>query len=124
VPGTEGIYDWLSDSFTLPKGAKNRDAAVNWLKLCGSKEGQDAFNPKKGSIPARNDADTSLYGTYLQSALADWKSSELAGSLAHGVVANNAWNLDIDSALGAFLQDTNVEKFQEALVTAAEKHAV
>jgi glucose/mannose transport system substrate-binding protein len=51
----------LSDSFGLPLGAPNRDAAVAWLTVCGSKEGQDAFNPLKGSIPARTDGDRSLY---------------------------------------------------------------
>ena len=54
-PGTKGIYIALSDSFGLPKGAKDRDNIIAWLKLCGSREGQDAFNPLKGSISARND---------------------------------------------------------------------
>ena len=51
APGTAGVYQFLSDSFVLPVGAKNRDNAIAWLSLCGSKEGQDAFNPVKGSIP-------------------------------------------------------------------------
>ena len=123
VPGTDGTYQWLSDSFTLPKGAPHRDMAIEWLKLVGSQEGQDAFNPVKGSIPAREDADASKYNEYLQSALADWKEDELAGSLTHGVVASNAWNTEIDAALGLFLQNKDVAKFQEALSAAAEKHA-
>ncbi|MFZ9212059.1 MAG: ABC transporter substrate-binding protein, partial [Candidatus Nanopelagicaceae bacterium] len=45
APGTVGVYQWLSDSFTLPVGAPHRNAAIAWLKVCGSKEGQDAFNP-------------------------------------------------------------------------------
>jgi glucose/mannose transport system substrate-binding protein len=123
VPGTKGVYDWLSDSFTKPKGAPHPDATVAWLELCGSKEGQDAFNPVKGSIPARKDADTSKYGVYLQSAMEDWKTATLAGSLAHGVVANNAWNTDIDGALGLFLDDMDVAAFQEALATAHDTYA-
>lgn len=123
VPGTAGVYDWLSDSFTKPKGAKHPDATVAWLKLCGSKEGQDAFNPVKGSIPARKDADTSKYGVYLQSAMEDWKSAKLAGSLAHGVVANNAWNTDIDGALGLFLSSKDIGAFQSALATAHDTYA-
>ncbi|KAB2864198.1 MAG: carbohydrate ABC transporter substrate-binding protein, partial [Anaerolineae bacterium] len=51
APGTDGVFVMLSDSFGLPVGAPNRDAAVAWLALLGSKEGQDAFNPLKGSIP-------------------------------------------------------------------------
>jgi glucose/mannose transport system substrate-binding protein len=123
VPGTDGVYQWLSDSFTLPKNAPHRAEAVEWLKLCGSQEGQDAFNPVKGSIPARDDADESKYNEYLQTALDDWKSDELAGSLTHGVVASNAWNTEVDTALGLFLQNKDVAEFQEALSAAAEKHA-
>jgi len=41
-PGTEGTFIMLSDSFGLPKGAPNRDAAVAWLTVAGSQEGQDA----------------------------------------------------------------------------------
>ena len=61
APGTVGVYQWLSDSFTLPVGAKHRNAGIAWLTVCGSKAGQDAFNPKKGSISARTDSDASLY---------------------------------------------------------------
>jgi glucose/mannose transport system substrate-binding protein len=123
VPGTANVYDWLSDSFTLPKGAPHRAAAVKWLTFLGSRLAQDTFNPVKGSIPARKDARTGLYNAYLKSALRDWKSDALAGSLAHGVVASNAWNADIDTALGLFLQSKNVARFQAALVAAAKKNA-
>ena len=63
-PGTGGTFMMLSDSFGLPKGIKHRAAAVNWLKLLGSKEGQDIFNPLKGSIAARLDSDLSKYNAY------------------------------------------------------------
>jgi glucose/mannose transport system substrate-binding protein len=122
TPGTGGIYDWLSDSFTLPKGAPHRAAAVQWLGFLGSKRAQDTFNPVKGSIPARQDANPKLYDTYLKWALTQWKTNTLAGSLAHGVVASNAWNTDIDTALGLFLQNKDVAKFQTSLVNAANKN--
>ena len=123
VPGTDNVYDWLSDSFTLPKGAPHQAAAVQWLTFLGSRVAQDTFNPVKGSIPARKDANAKLYGPYLKSALKDWKSDALAGSLTHGVVASNAWNADIDTALGLFLQTKNVGRFQTALVAAAKKNS-
>jgi glucose/mannose transport system substrate-binding protein len=123
VPGTNGVYDWLSDSFTLPKGAPHRAAAVQWLAFLGSKKAQDTFNPLKGSIPARKDANPKLYDTYLKWALKQWKSDKLAGSLTHGVVASNAWNTDIDTAIGLFLQNKNVSSLQSALVAAAKKRA-
>jgi glucose/mannose transport system substrate-binding protein len=122
VPGTAGVYQWLSDSFTLPKGAPNRPAAIKWLNLLGSKRAQDAFNPVKGSIPARQDANPRLYNAYLKSALRDWKTNKLAGSLTHGVVASNAWNTAIDTALGQFLQSKNTTRFQAGLAAAARKY--
>lgn len=118
VPGTGGNFQFLSDSFVLPKGAPHRDAAIAWLTVAGSIEGQDAFNPVKGSIPARSDADRSLYGEYLLSAMDDWASDRVVGSLTHGVVANDAFKSEIDTALGLFLADGNIEGFQSALVAA------
>jgi glucose/mannose transport system substrate-binding protein len=123
VPGTAGVYDWLSDSFTLPKGAPHQAQAVQWLAFLGGKLAQDTFNPVKGSIPARKDANTKLYGTYLKWALAQWKKDALAGSYWHGVVSPAAWTADIDKALGLFLQSKNVASFQAALVAAAKKNA-
>ncbi len=94
-PGTSGTFMMLSDSFGLPSGVKNRTAALNWLKLLGSKNGQDIFNPLKGSIAARLDSDLSIYNAYLQAAAKDWKSNTIVGSLVHGAVApeifSNAW---------------------------------
>jgi glucose/mannose transport system substrate-binding protein len=121
-PGTSGIYDFLSDSFTLPKGAKNHDAAVKWLEECGSTEGQDAFNPQKGSVPARTDADKSKYKDYLAVALKDWQdpSTKIVGSLAHGAVANNALNSEIDTALGLFAASGDTKNFAEAVAKAYE----
>jgi glucose/mannose transport system substrate-binding protein len=124
VPGTGGVFDWLSDSFTLPKGAPHRSAAVKWLAFLGSKKAQDTFNPVKGSIPARQDAKASLYGPYLKWNLGEWKKDKLAGSLTHGVVASNAWNSAIDTALGLFLQSHDVKSFQNALVAAHHKNSM
>lgn len=118
APGTDGLFQFLSDSFVLPVDAKNREGALAWLRVAGSQAGQDAFNPIKGSIPARSDGDRSLYDAYLTSAMDDWASDTVIGSLTHGVVANDAWKAEIDSALGLFLADGDVGAFQEALVAA------
>jgi glucose/mannose transport system substrate-binding protein len=118
-PGTAGTFQFLSDAFTLPKNATNRDASIAWLTVAGSAAGQDAFNVKKGSIPARSDANRDLYPPYLQEALDDWNSNAIAGSLTHGVTASNAWKAEIETALGFFLGNKDVAAFQAALVTAA-----
>jgi glucose/mannose transport system substrate-binding protein len=118
VPGTSGVFQFLSDSFVLAVDAPHETAAIDWLKVAGSKAGQEAFNPVKGSICARTDCDKSLFGVYLQSAMDDWASDIVVGSLTHGVVANDSWKSEIDTALGLFIQDGNVAGFQTALVAA------
>jgi glucose/mannose transport system substrate-binding protein len=116
-PGTAGVYDFLSDSFTLPIGAKHRDAAEKWLIECGSVEGQDLFNPQKGSVPARTDADKAKYQGYLATALKDWQdpATKIVGSLTHGVVANNALSAEIDTALGIFVTSGDSAGFAAAV---------
>lgn len=106
-PGTSGIFMMLSDSFGLPKGAKNRQNAINWLKLVGSKEGQDVFNPLKGSIAARLDSDPAKYNAYGQSAMKDWKSNRIVGSLVHGAVAPESFMSQFGTVMEIFLQSKN-----------------
>lgn len=121
-PGSEGVFNWLSDSFTLPFDAPHRDNAIRWLQLAGSKEGQDTFNPVKGSIPARTDADESLYTGYFEMPLQDWSDDSVAkvGSLAHGTVASNAWKSEIDSALQEFVGSGDSAAFASAVAQAYE----
>jgi glucose/mannose transport system substrate-binding protein len=121
-PGTDGVFDFLSDAFTLPTGARHPDLARKWLIECGSTVGQDLFNPLKGSIPARTDADAGRYTGYLADDLRQWRDphTRIVGSLTHGVVADNAWNAEIDTALGLFLRDRNVAKFAAGVGAAYE----
>ena len=118
-PGTDGTFQFLSDSFTLAKNAPHSEGALAWLKVAGSKAGQEAFNPVKGSICARTDCDASLFNEYLQSAMVDWSSDTVVGSLTHGVTANDTWKNEINTALGLFLTNGDVAAFQSALVAAA-----
>ena len=100
--GNVAVYQWLSDSFTLPVGAPHRNGAIAWLKVCGSKAGQDAFNPKKGSISVRTDSDLGLYDDYLKAVAAQWKTDRLVGSTVHGVNGNNALMAAYNSAVGKY----------------------
>ena len=102
-PGTEGIFIALSDSFGLPVGSPNRDNTIAWLKTIGGLDGQDAFNPLKGSISARVDSDLSKYDVYLQSAASDYQTGQIVGSLAHGVVANERFMNDFATVMDIFL---------------------
>ncbi|MBP1704071.1 MAG: putative transporter substrate binding protein, partial [Chloroflexi bacterium] len=64
--------------------------------------------------------DKSLFGVYLQSAMDDWSTDTVVGSLTHGVVANDSWKTEIDTALGLFLADNSVDNFQSALTSACQ----
>ncbi|WP_407572831.1 ABC transporter substrate-binding protein [Deinococcus altitudinis] len=101
-PSTSGTFIMLADSFGLPKGAKDRAEAINWLKVLGSKEGQDVFNPLKGSIAARTDSDLGRYGAYSQSAARDWKSKVIVGSMVHGAAANEAFTSGFSTVMETF----------------------
>lgn len=118
-PGTDGVFMWLSDSFGLPVGAPNRDATIAWLSLLGSVDGQNAFNPLKGSIPANLDAVEAapdLYNTYLQDTAADWAENTLVGSLAHGTAANERFMGDFNQVMEIFLQTGSAEAASQAML--------
>ncbi len=118
APGNTGIYDALSDTFGLPKGAKHPEQAKAWLKLLGSKAGQEAFNPLKGSICARTDCDPKLFGPYLQWAMQEWARDTIVPSLAHGAAASEGWVTDINNVMTAFVTDGDVAKAQTGLAQA------
>jgi glucose/mannose transport system substrate-binding protein len=120
APGTEGSFQYLADSFTLPTGGKTPEGAKCWLKVVGSAEGQKAFNTKKGSIPARSDAVAADYPKYQQTAMADWKSKTIVPSCAHGSACTLAQNNSIQSAMGQFSSGMDVATLQKALVTASK----
>jgi glucose/mannose transport system substrate-binding protein len=116
APGTAGVFNMLSDSFGLPKDIKDRDNTLAWLKLCGSVEGQDAFNPLKGSIAARLDSDPKKYSVYSQGALADWQKDTVVGSLWHGAAAPESFMNDFATVMDVFYGTRDVD-----MVTAASQ---
>jgi len=121
VPGTDGVFQFSSDSFVLADNALNDDSARTWLKFIGSKEGQETFNSSAGSMCARTDCAPALFDEYVQVSMSHWSSDVLAGSLTYGVVANNSWRSEIEAALAIFLQDGEMDAFQSALAAACRK---
>ncbi|KAB1443224.1 ABC transporter substrate-binding protein [Pseudodesulfovibrio senegalensis] len=123
-PDTTGEFMFLADSFGLPKGAPHRDNAVAWLKVLGSLEGSDTFNPIKGSISARLDSDLSKYNAYGQSAAADFGKDRIVGSLAHGVTANEGFMNDFASVMEMFLKSRNAQAAAKASQQIAVKNGI
>src|SRR5712692_10337256 len=123
-PGNAGVFDALSDSFAMPKASRNRANAQNWLKVSGSKAGQEAFNPKKGSICARTDCNQMLFNAYLQSSAKDWAKDALVPSVIHGAAAFESWATKYKDAMALFVTSGDVAKTQAALQAACKDAGV
>jgi glucose/mannose transport system substrate-binding protein len=122
VPGTQNVFDFLADSFVRPVDTPNPAGTDAWLRTVGSPEGQKAFNLRKGSIPARTDANPADYPAYQQAAMADFASDTIVPSLAHGAAAPVGWLTEITSAVGQFGTNPDVATLQGQLVAAAQSH--
>ncbi|KUL37663.1 hypothetical protein [Actinoplanes awajinensis] len=112
-PGTSGVFNFLSDAFTLAKGAPHRAAGEKWLAACAAPDGQDLLSAQKRSLPARLDSDKSKYTDYLATALSAWQdpATVTVGSATHGVAVDTTRSAEIDTALAAFVQDGGVDRF-------------
>jgi glucose/mannose transport system substrate-binding protein len=120
VPGTDGMFGFLADSFTLPVGAPNADGAKAWLETVGSLEGQVAFNKAKGSIPARTDADAAEFSEYQQTAIEAYANDAILPSLAHGAASPIAVLNGVSDATSKFTTGaSDLAAFQSELATAA-----
>ena len=124
VPGTDGIFDFLADSFTLPKGVAHPGGTKAWLKTISSKEGQIAFNTVKGSIPARSDLtdeEKAKFSDYQKSAMQSFGKDTIVSSIAHGAALPVKKSNAITDATTKFIETgQSVADFQAALVKAVE----
>jgi glucose/mannose transport system substrate-binding protein len=77
TPGTAGTFVFTTDTFGLTVGAQNPRDTSDLLNLFGSRQGQDIFNPIKGSISARSDSDiTNGYDAMAQQTFYDFTYSK------------------------------------------------
>jgi len=122
VPGTKGAFMIVTDTFGLPKGTPNRENALKWLKIVASVEGQDAFNPIKGSIPARLDADKSLYDIYLTWSMNDFATNALCPSIIHGSAAPEGFTTALNDALNIFIAEKDISATLNSIQNAAKDY--
>jgi glucose/mannose transport system substrate-binding protein len=123
-PGTEGSFIIVADGFTLGKGAADPAEAVAWLRLVGSKQAQEAFDPLKGAIPARTDVDKSKFGAYLQWSMASFAKDQLVPSCVHGEAAPAAFEQALNDAVSLFVADRDADHLTAALVQAAKDYGI
>ncbi len=109
MPGTAGTFVFTTDTFGLPQGALNRDGTIAMLTTFGSKEGQDTFNPVKGSISPRSDTDVTVYDDMGQQTISDFRQASQSGTVvaATAMLAPPAFMSEINTALLQFVVDGN-----------------
>ena len=123
APGTSGLYGLVVDCFEHPKGVAHPTQSLDWLKVVGSKDGQDAFNPLKGSISPRSDSDISKYGAYQKAAQADFKAAaHLYPSVTHGSGAPESFTTDWVNIVSSFVANKDVNAAASALASSASTH--
>jgi glucose/mannose transport system substrate-binding protein len=115
VPGTDGTFTVVTDSFAQPREAANPENAQLWLATLASVEAQDAFNPLKGSIPARVDSDRSKYDVYSTVAMDDFAADALVPSQANGPATVDAFRQGITDAISVFVTSRDVAATQAAI---------
>jgi glucose/mannose transport system substrate-binding protein len=120
-PGTDGTFVIVSDGFTLAKNAPHKEDCIAWLKVCGSKEGQEAFNALKGSIPTRTDVDRSKFGPYQNWAMQSFVKDTLVPTCIHGIAAPAGFQQALNDAVTAFVVDKDAERLLKALAEAAKE---
>jgi len=121
APGTAGVFIVLADSFGLPNGASNRENAIKFLRVIGSLEGVDAFNPLKGAMAPRTDSDLSIYNDYIRSAAADFAVDRQVGSAAHGTAANQTFMDSFGQVMDIFLDTRNPQVAATAAQAVAQE---
>lgn len=119
VPETDVAFMVVCDTFGLPIGVPNKENTLRWLKMIGSVEGQDIFNPIKGSIPARIDAGKSGYDIYLQWSMADFRNKVLTPSIAHGSASSESFIVSLHDILNRFVSDMNVDQAMKSILEVA-----
>jgi glucose/mannose transport system substrate-binding protein len=111
MPGTSGAFVFTTDTFGLPKGARNRPGARELLQLMGTKQGQYTFNPPKGSIAPLSYTDTTVYDSGALETIADFRDAAAGDRLvaATSMVARPEFMDEIDAVLGDLADSTDPE---------------
>jgi glucose/mannose transport system substrate-binding protein len=113
VPGTTDMYGMSIDVFLHPKGSTHPTNAEKWLEMVASREGQDTFNPFKGSISARTDTEVNKYAAYQQTSIAGfWSAKSIYPAISHAVP--HAAEAKMQSILAQFTIDGDVNKAASA----------
>ena len=88
VPGTDGVFDFLADSFTLPVGAPEPGRAPRLAEDGRQRRGPEGVQQGQGLHPGQHRRRTRpTSGQYQQTAIESSRATTIVSSLAHGAAA-------------------------------------
>src|SRR5258705_6774594 len=112
-PDGKPTFVYVGITFNVTKGAPHHDMASAFVKIVGSKEGQEAFNPTKGSIPARIDVDRNKFDTISAQTATDFATTGENIVLGYAGLTAAAYQEAVNPALQAFVDPSKTE-FKDA----------
>ena len=104
-PG-EATFVYVGISFPVTAGAPHHDMAIEFAKAVGSKAGQEAFNPVKGSVAARKDVDPSKFDSISARTVADLGAAVKVVP-GYAALTAGAYQEQVNPGLQAFVDPTN-----------------
>ncbi|MFA6841616.1 MAG: extracellular solute-binding protein [Defluviitoga tunisiensis] len=119
LPGTQAVFVLISDTFGLPKNAPHRNNALIFLEYLASPRAQEIFNPIKGSIPGRVDANPGD-DPYLIETAEDFRTLAISPSIVHGSAAPEAFVTSFNDAVNALVTTKNITQAKQMILWAAE----
>jgi glucose/mannose transport system substrate-binding protein len=116
---TAKTFVFTTDTFGMPLGALHKEDTLNMLRVFGSREGQDVFNPKKGSISARRDShiDDPAYDAMAKQTFDDFVTADVIVP-ATSIAAPHVYIDAISAALADFakaLESANPSTVQHTM---------
>ncbi|MEZ9232917.1 ABC transporter substrate-binding protein [Vibrio amylolyticus] len=101
VPGTVDSFTFNVDAFMMfnNQNPKNSEAQKTLSKLLVSKEFQEEFNLKKGSIPVRPDVNVDRFDSCAKLSMKDFKDSSSSGNLVPSFAHAMAMTPDVSGAV-------------------------
>jgi len=106
-PAATPTFIYVGMTWPLPVGAPHRDMGLEFLRITGSAEGQAAFNPLKGSIPARIDVDPSSLDPISQITFRDFSATGEVVQLGYPGATPSAFQEAAATAMKDFVDPSN-----------------
>jgi glucose/mannose transport system substrate-binding protein len=105
-PGSDGVFVYAIDCFSMPRGVTNVEAAADFMGFLASEEAANTFGAAMGTSFARIDADRSVLDPLARRTLDALSSSTLTpGRMA--LIKNSDFVTELDATLRSFSENAD-----------------